>query len=113
MVKEMYPWLINCKVIWKELEYEVVGTPEQLESYVDTRTFDGERCAQLLSQEYLNYMDSHMDKIMFYPTTSTLYDLKGNRFGKISSPLFEQPIEKSKAACALHETLKQFYSTST
>ena len=113
MVEEMYPWLINCKVIWKELEYEVIGTPKQLENYIDTRTFDGENYAQLLSLAYLNYMDSHMSKIMFYPTKETLSDLKEKRFGKSMGPMIEQPIEKSKAACALHEKLKQFYSTST
>lgn len=113
MVEEMYPWLINCKVIWKELEYKVIGTSEQLENYIDTRTFEGENYAQSLSWAYLNYMDSRMEKIMFYPTKKTLSDLKEKRFGKISGPMIEQPLEKSKAACALHEKLKQFYNTST
>ena len=113
IIEEIYPWLINCKAIWKELEYDVIGTPEQLESYIDTRTFDGETYAQSLSQAYINYMDSHMDKIMFYPTNKTLSDLKKKWSGKISGPMIMQPIEKSKAACALHNKLKQFYTTST
>lgn len=110
MVKEMYPWLIECKVIWKEVEYRVVGDPYRLECYINSPEFNSEASKESLSKEFLRYMDSHMEEIMFLPTQTTEFDLKARRFGKATGgPIMEKPISISKAACELHEKLQQFY----
>lgn len=109
LIKEMYPWLIECKTIWKELEYEIIGDCSQLENYIDIQNFDGENCAQSLSLAYLNYMDSHMEKIMFRPTEETLSDLKEKRVYRPDKPILEEPISMSKSAYGLHRELQQFY----
>ena len=106
LVKEMYPWLIECKVIWKEVKYEITGMPEQIDKYIDLQSFDYEKCMGSLSCAFLKYMDSHMDKIKFQPTKESKSDYKGE-FDRNIAP---QPIDMSKAACALHEKLKSFYS---
>lgn len=108
LVKEMYPWLIECKVMWKEVEYRVVGETHQLECYINSPEFDSETSKELLSKEFLRYMDTHMEKIMFLPTPETEFDLKGKHFGKETGPIMEKPISMSKAACELHEKLQQF-----
>lgn len=109
MVKEMYPWLIECKAVWKEVEYRVIGEPHQLECYITSPEFDSETSKEALSKEFLRYMDSHTEEIMFLPTPATEFDLKAKRFGKATGPMMEKPISMSKAACKLHEKLQQFY----
>ncbi len=109
MVKEMYPWLIECKVIWKEVEYRVVAESDQIDRYISSSDFNSEISKESLSKEFLKYMNSHMEEIMFLPTLATESDLKGRRFGKATGPMMEKPISMSKAACELHEKLQQFY----
>ena len=63
----MYPWLIECKVIWREVKYEITGMPEQIDKYIDLQSFDYEKCMESLSCAFLKYMDSHIDKIKATP----------------------------------------------
>ena len=109
MVKEMYPWLIECKVMWKEVEYRVLGDSHQLEYYINSPEFDSEAAKESLSKEFLRYMNTHMQDTFFLPTSNTMSDIKENRFGKSTGPVMEKPIAMSKAACELHEKLQQFY----
>ena len=109
MVKEMYPWLIECKVMWKEVKYQIVGEPYQLDYYINSPDFDCEVSKEALSKAFLKYMDTHMEEIMFLPTPTTESDLSGRRFGKTTGPMMEKPISMSKAACELHKKLQQFY----
>lgn len=109
MVKEMYPWLIECKVMWKEVEYRVVGDSHQLEYYINSPEFDSEAAKESLSKEFLRYMNTHMQDTVFLPTSNTMSDIKEKRFGKSTGPLMEKPIAMSIAACKLHEKLRQFY----
>lgn len=106
LVQEMYPWLIECKVIWKELEYEIIGTTAQIDQYINLQTFDYEKCEESLSCEFLNYMDSHMGKIQFQPTFDTRSDLKRKSVGE---RIPANPLEQSKSACKLHDELKSYY----
>lgn len=109
MVEEMYPWLIECKVIWKEVEYRVVGNSHQLEYYINSPEFDSEAAKESLSKEFLRYMNTHMQDTVFLPTSNTMSDIKEKRFGKSTGPVTEKPIAMSKAACKLHKKLQQFY----
>ncbi len=109
LIETMYPWLIECKAIWKEVKYQVVGDASQIERYINVSSFDSELAKESLSKEFLRYMDTHLEQIMFLPTKNTLSDLKEKQFGKRTGPIMERPVSSSKSACALHEKLKQFY----
>ena len=92
------------------MEYYVTGSAEQIDRYITTD--DNNQNVQLeeaLSCAFLKYMETHIDKIMFQPTKSSLDDLNGKHFGYHTGLLLEQPLNKSKTACALHEQLKGFY----
>lgn len=110
MVKEMYPWLIECKVMWREVEYWVIGDPYQYIDYIYSPDFDSEFSKESLSKEFLRYMNTHMQEILFLPTEKTISDIKERRFGKTVGLMMEQPVKMSKSACELHEKLQQFYT---
>ena len=104
LVEEFSPWLIGCKVIWRELEYEVntdteVFTEALKKSEVETVDYAGQ-----LTQLFLEYMDSHMDAFYFTAGKKDIQDTELT-FGR---PLINgrYTLSNSKSAQALHEKLK-------
>ena len=110
LTKEMFPWLIECKVLWKELEYKVIGTSQQVKQYVDCEIFDYKQYQEQLSCVFLEYMDDHMDKIKFMSTADTSSDIKGGKPEKWKAMCVGAPLSASESACALHEKLKSYYT---
>ena len=105
LVIEIYPWLIECKVMWKELEYHLFKNSEPVNRYTDLQAFDKKQCQDVLSQTFIQYMDSHMDKIQFAPNNSS--DINGTHVGRLPNTM---PLNRSDSACALHNRLKGLYN---
>ncbi len=107
-IKEYSPWLLGCDSIWKELEYEVTGSPEQIDRYLDMESFDAEEASRQLSCAFVSYMEKHLDSINFFSPIGTFQDLRCLLRNKPRSG--EWPLKKSKSACKLHEQLKRQFN---
>lgn len=105
LVAETLPWLIECKVMWRELEYHVFKNSEPVNRYTNSQTFDKKQYQDVLSQTFIQYMDSHMDKIQFVPNDSS--DLNGTHIGRLPNTM---PLNRSNSACAFHDRLKGLYN---
>ena len=105
LVAETLPWLIECKVMWRELEYHVFKNSEPVNHYTNSQTFDKKQYQDVLSQTFIQYMDSHMDKIQFVPNDSS--DLNGTHIGRLPNTM---PLNRSNSACAFHDRLKGLYN---
>ena len=110
LAKTIYPWLIGCKSVWQEIEYEVTASEDQVKEYLSNRLTDPQECADELTKAFIAYMDSHMEKIEYVPTETDLREDSNARIlKKVSGPMLEEPLSNSKAACALHGKLKALY----
>ncbi len=110
LTKKMYPYLIHCKAIWKELEYEIIAEPTKLSSYFDVSNFDKSKYINALNRILFRYMDERMESIMFQPTMKTWDDVKfkGVYKKKPSACIgLEMPLNQSISACNMHQKLKE------
>ena len=112
IAKEIYPWLIGCRSVWKEIEYEVIADDEQVKEYIKLYHTDISTCADDLSRAFIDYMDTHMNKVKYQPTKESLEEDSNNLvvFRMHSGPIPERFLDTSKSACELHETLKELYN---
>lgn len=108
LVKETYPWLIECKAIWKEVEYNICENSERAPHYIDLQSFDKEDYQNILSRKFIEYMDSHMDRTYFTPNNAS--ELKEHQIGHIGTVLCNYSLNHSIQACELHESLKALYN---
>ena len=110
LAKTIYPWLIGCKSVWQEIEYEVTASEDQVKEYLRNRLTDPQECADELTKAFIAYMDSHMEKIEYVPTETDLREDSNARIlKKVSGPMLEEPLSNSKSACELHSKLKELY----
>ena len=110
LAKTIYPWLIGCKSVWQEIEYEVTASEDQVKEYLRNRLTDPQECADELTKAFIAYMDSHMEKIEYVPTETDLReDSNAKKLKKVSGPMLEEPLSNSKSACELHSKLKELY----
>ena len=110
LAKTVYPWLIGCKSVWREIEYEVTASEDQVKEYLRYYSTDSKKCADELTKAIITYMDSHMKKIKYVPTEADLQkDSNIYILRELSVPILERPLSNSKSACALHSKLKELY----
>lgn len=110
LAETIYPWLIGCKSVWQEIEYEVTASEDQVKEYLSNHLPDPQNCADKLTKALIKYMDSRMGNTKYVPTEADLQkDSKARILKKVSGPMLEEPLSNSKAACALHGKLKALY----